>query len=112
MTTIEPLPPETLLPPEALRWRCDPDELEFETTADLEPTIGVVGQSSAMEALQFGLECDAPGQNVFVRGLTGTGRMTLVGHMLEPFFGVSSPVGVGKAVFQVAGDLLVVGVLD
>lgn len=66
-----------------LRWHCDPDELPFETTADLEEISGVVGQDSAVEALRFGLECDAPGQNVFVRGLTGTGRMTLVRHLLE-----------------------------
>jgi predicted ATP-dependent protease len=35
-----------------------------------------------MEALRFGIECGAPGQNVFVRGLTGTGRMTLVKRLL------------------------------
>ena len=36
-----------------------------------------------MEALSFGLESDAPGQNVYLRGLTGTGRMTLVKRLLE-----------------------------
>jgi ATP-dependent Lon protease len=36
-----------------------------------------------MAALSFGLEIDAPGQNVFVRGLTGTGRMTLVRRLLQ-----------------------------
>jgi len=71
------------LPVEQLRWRCDPDSLGFETTADVEPTTGVVGQTSAVDALRFGLECDAPGQNVFVRGLHGTGRMTLVGRLLD-----------------------------
>ena len=30
-----------------------------------------------------GLEVEAPGQNVFIRGLTGTGRMTLVRRLLE-----------------------------
>jgi predicted ATP-dependent protease len=71
------------LEPVELRWTCDPDMLPFETTADLVAAQGVVGQPSAVEALRFGLECWAPGQNVFVRGLTGTGRMTLVGLLLE-----------------------------
>jgi len=71
------------LPPAALRWHCDPATFEFETTDEVEAITGVVGQDSAVNALQFGLECDAPGQNVFVRGLTGTGRMTLVRQLLE-----------------------------
>ncbi|MCZ6596878.1 MAG: AAA family ATPase, partial [Planctomycetota bacterium] len=71
------------LPANALRWRCDPESLPFETTAEVEPVAGVVGQQSAVEALRFGIESDAPGQNVFVRGLTGTGRMTMVRRLLD-----------------------------
>jgi len=74
---IEPLPCT------ALRWRCDPESLPFETTADVEPVAGVIGQASAVDSLRFGLESDAPGQNIFIRGLTGTGRMTLVRRLLE-----------------------------
>jgi len=71
------------LPCTALRWRCDPESLPFETTADVEPVAGVIGQESAVDSLRFGLECGAPGQNVFIRGLTGTGRRTLVRRLLE-----------------------------
>jgi len=70
------------LPPESLRWRCDPSSLGFETTAEVEPIAGIVGQASALEALRFGIETDAPGQNVFVRGLVGTGRMTMIRRLL------------------------------
>jgi len=73
---IEPLPTESL------RWFCDERELPFQTTAEVEPLPGVVGQQSAVEALRFGVACDAPGQNVFVRGLTGSRRMALVGQLL------------------------------
>ena len=66
-----------------LRWHCDPDSLPFDSTKEVEPLAGVVGQDSAVDAIRFGLECDAPGQNIFVRGLTGTGRMGLVRRMLE-----------------------------
>jgi len=75
--------PPTPLPVAALRWRCRLEELAFESTADLQPVVGVIGQEGAVEALRFGLETNAPGQNVFVRGLTGTGRMTLVQRLME-----------------------------
>ena len=65
-----------------LRWRCDPATFAFKTTAELEPGEDVVGQEGAVEALRFGLEFDAPGQNVFVRGLEGTGRSTLVRKLM------------------------------
>ena len=68
---------------EALRWRCDPDLLGFETTSDVEPLNGIIGQASALEALRFGIECDAPGQNVFARGLYGSSRMALLKQLVE-----------------------------
>jgi len=67
----------------ALRWRCDPRTLPFRSTKEIDPIPGVVGQPGALEALRFGLECDFYGQNVFVRGLTGTGRLTMVKRLLE-----------------------------
>ena len=86
----QPIPRESssstspwLIPTEGLRWRCDPDQLPFQSTAEVEPVSGVVGQESAVEALRFGLEIDAPGQNIFVRGLSGTGRLTLVHRLLQ-----------------------------
>ncbi len=71
------------LPAALLRWRCDPDRLGFATTAEVPPVQGVVGQPTAVEALRFGLQIDAPGHNVFVRGLVGTGRLTLVRDFLS-----------------------------
>jgi ATP-dependent Lon protease len=67
---------------EELRWICDPGRFEFETTAEVEPTEEVIGQEPALEALSFGLETDAPGQNIFVRGLIGTGRSTMIMRLL------------------------------
>ncbi len=57
--------------------------MTFRTTAEVEPIVGVVGQETAMQALRFGLETRAMGQNIFVRGLTGTGRMTLLRQLLN-----------------------------
>jgi ATP-dependent Lon protease len=61
----------------------DEARLPFKSTADVDPAKGIVGQPIALEAMRFGVECDAPGQNVYVRGVTGTGRMTMVYSLLE-----------------------------
>jgi ATP-dependent Lon protease len=71
------------LPAGQLRWRCDPDTLPFASTAEVEPIPGIVGQDQAIDALRFGLEIHAKGQNVYVRGLQGTGRLTMVRRLLE-----------------------------
>ena len=67
----------------ALRWCCEALMPPFGTTAEIEPITGVVGQDDAIEALRYGLELFAPGQNIYVRGIAGTGRMTLVRQLLE-----------------------------
>ncbi len=72
------------LPVEALRWQCPDDWLPAGTTASIEPSQGIIGQSRAIQALEFGLEIDSLGFNVFVTGLTGTGKMTAVELHLRP----------------------------
>src|SRR5512145_2185270 len=74
--------PAALAPP-ALRWRAESSTLGFESTHDVEPVTGIIGQDTALEALHFGLECRAAGQNIFVRGLHGTGRMTMLQRLLN-----------------------------
>lgn len=73
----------TELPPDKLRWRCDPARIPFETTAQAEPLEGVVGQDRAMRALKMGVELDAPGYNVFVCGLAGTSRGRTITQILK-----------------------------
>jgi len=69
--------------PAQLRWRCDPAAFDFETTADLKPLEGIIGQERALKALQLGVELYGAGYNVFVCGLSGTGRATTVKQLLE-----------------------------
>src|SRR5215470_9172512 len=64
------------VPPERLRWFCDPAELPFETTERLQPQDGAIGQERGIAALEFGLEMESPGFNLFVAGPSGTGRTT------------------------------------
>jgi ATP-dependent Lon protease len=65
-----------------LRWRVAEDELPFNSTAEVDPAKGIIGQPVAMEAMRFGVESDAPGQNIYVRGSSGTGRTSLVVSLL------------------------------
>ncbi|MFT7632243.1 MAG: putative ATP-dependent protease [Mariniblastus sp.] len=74
---------ENEVPADLLRWKCHPESLTFETTDELEPTHEIVGQPTAYEALKFGIKCLAPGQNVYVRGARGTGRITMVRQLLN-----------------------------
>jgi hypothetical protein len=71
------------LPPEKLRWRCDPARVPYETTAQAEPLEGVIGQDRALRALKMGIEIPAPGYNVFVCGLAGTSRGGTITRILE-----------------------------
>jgi ATP-dependent Lon protease len=71
------------LTPRQLRWRCEQESLTFDSTDEVTPVRGVVGQDTATDALRFGLEIDAPGQNIFVRGQQGSGRLTLVRTLVE-----------------------------
>ena len=66
-----------------LRWQCDPEAFGFETTAEIDASAGVLGQPTAQEALTFGVECMSPGQNIYVRGPRGTGRIRMVRHLLQ-----------------------------
>src|ERR1700741_5147690 len=71
------------LPPEKLRWHCDPARIPFETTAGVEPTVNDMGQDRAMRALRMGEEWKASGYNLFVCGLSGTSRGGMIVRMVE-----------------------------
>ncbi|MFT4541535.1 MAG: putative ATP-dependent protease [Planctomycetota bacterium] len=66
-----------------LRRRCEPSELPFTTTTEVEPLHPVTGHEDAVDALRFGLATRAPGHNIYVRGLVGTGRERMVRRILE-----------------------------
>lgn len=71
------------LPPERLRWRCAPEQHDFEGEPGVTPEESTLGQDRAVEALRLGLNIDAPGFNVFVAGPNGSGRTFTVRRMLE-----------------------------
>jgi len=72
------------LAPEQLSWRCDADQLGFDTTAEVPPLDCMVGQDRALDAIAFGLRLAARGYNLYVAGPPGTGRTSTVRCQVEP----------------------------
>lgn len=62
---------------EECRWRCDPSQFNFASTAELPAAIGPIGQERATRALEFAATMDSKGYNVFVLGQPGVGRHSL-----------------------------------
>jgi ABC-type phosphonate transport system ATPase subunit len=71
------------IPAENLTWRCDLSFLPFTCTADMTPLEDFIGQDRAIRAIEFGLGVSKPGFNIFVTGLTGTGKTSIIKAFLK-----------------------------
>src|SRR3990170_2124710 len=71
------------VPAEQLNWRCDLSFLPFTCTSEMTPLEDFVGQERAIRAIQFGLGVNKPGFNIFVTGLTGTGKTSIIKAFLK-----------------------------
>jgi ATP-dependent Lon protease len=80
---LKSAPTAVPLPPDQLRWRCDPSRIPFETTADAPQIEGMIGQDRALRALKLGVELDAKGYNMFVCGMAGTSRGGMIARMIK-----------------------------
>jgi lon-related putative ATP-dependent protease len=68
---------------EEVRKVCDPNSLGFESTEKLKPVQTIIGQSRALQAIQFGLGIQNYGFNIYAAGLPGTGKRTAIVAFLE-----------------------------
>jgi lon-related putative ATP-dependent protease len=68
---------------EQVRLQCPPDVFKCDSTEELEPKDGIIGQDRALSALKFGLNIAKAGFNVYVSGLAGTGRTTAIKSFVE-----------------------------
>lgn len=71
------------LKPEEIRSLFDTSKLSYKTTAELSPLDEIIGQARALKALNFGLEIDKLGFNIYAAGHPGTGKTTTVKAYLE-----------------------------
>jgi len=68
---------------ENLSWTLDSDNIDFDTSDGCEPCEEIIGQDRALKAIQTGLDIRSLGYNIFITGLTGTGRLTTIKKLLE-----------------------------
>jgi Cdc6-like AAA superfamily ATPase len=71
------------LPADSLRRTCDSVKLGCKTSEEAIPLEAIIGQERAIRSLQFGLGIRQLGFNIFVAGMSGTGRTTAVKRFLE-----------------------------
>lgn len=81
--TNQKAPKHKELKPKDLRWKCDPEIFEFSSTNDIEPIEGILGQNRAMKAIKLGVDLRSPGYNIYIAGLSGSGKATTIKQVLE-----------------------------
>ena len=57
-----------------LRMTCDSKVFNFETTKELQPIQTGIGQERGIKALEFGLQVDVKGYNIYLDGPSGVGK--------------------------------------
>jgi len=72
-----------LIPAEKLRWKCDPGAFDFETTEELPDLDDAIGQERALRSIEFGLDMQSTGFNLYISGETGTGRASTIRSILR-----------------------------
>jgi len=68
---------------EQVRLQCPSTVFNCDSTEELKPKDGIIGQARALSALKFGLNITKAGFNVYVSGLAGTGRTTAIKSFME-----------------------------
>ncbi len=56
---------------------------KIKSSGDVPPCCGIIGQTKALDAIKLGLNVKSSGYNIFVTGLSGTGRSTTIKLLLE-----------------------------
>jgi len=57
-----------------LKNKCSESVFEFDTTEELEPARGIIGQERAVKAIELGLMVKASGYNMYISGPPGCGK--------------------------------------
>jgi len=66
-----------------LQYQLDEKTYSQEEFDKIDPCCGIIGQDRALSAVELGLEMKSSGYNIFVTGMSGTGRTTAVKLLLE-----------------------------
>ncbi len=73
------------LEPKQLARKCEPQQLGFNDTSEIQTNHTIHGQPRGVRAIEFGVEIDSPGYNIYVLGPTGSDRVTDVCQFTTEF---------------------------
>ena len=65
---------ERRVPAQKLKKVIDPARFSFETTEEITRIDGIIGQDRAVRSTQLGLMIKKKGYNIYISGMTGTGK--------------------------------------
>ena len=71
------------LPVEKAFLGCSPDIFEYSTSHEYEVSHDIIAQDRAMSAIRMGLGIRKPGYNIYVAGIQGTGKTSVIKSFLE-----------------------------
>jgi lon-related putative ATP-dependent protease len=66
-----------------LRKECSPDSFKFKDTSELGTFEDIIGQERAVKSMEFGLKIKTRGYNIFMSGLTGTGKTSYAQNYIK-----------------------------
>lgn len=58
-------------------------DFNFKSTEEIEPIKGIIGQDRAVKAIEFGLKMNQKGYNIYVSGMSGTGRSSYTNTLIR-----------------------------
>ncbi|MDQ2086213.1 ATP-binding protein [Herbivorax sp. ANBcel31] len=66
-----------------LRKECKPGSFKFQDTSQLTFSDDIIGQERAVKAMEFGLKIKTRGYNIFMSGMTGTGKTSYAQNIVK-----------------------------
>ena len=66
-----------------LKMTCNENMFHFETTKELEPINDGIGQERGIKALEFGIDINVKGYNIYIEGPSGVGKTMYTKNYLE-----------------------------
>jgi len=66
-----------------LKMTCNTNVFKFDTTEELEPIQSGIGQDRGIKALEFGLQVDVKGYNLYLEGPSGVGKTMYTKNYLD-----------------------------
>ncbi len=71
------------LKPSQVYAHCMTSQFDFETTKDLPSSHDIIAQDRAIQAINMGLSIQRPGFNIYVAGIEGTGKTSVIRQFLQ-----------------------------